>query len=50
MKPMVRPASKRGAREMSVADQLDAARPEPGTARPELPPQHPAATSRDKTG
>ena len=50
MKPMVRPASKQGAREMSVADQLDAARPEPGTARPELPPQHPAATSRDKTG
>jgi hypothetical protein len=50
MKPMVRPASKRGAGEMSVADQLDAAPGEPGTARPELPPEHSAATSRDKTG
>lgn len=78
MKPMVRMASKREAREMSVEDQLDAARREPGTAHPELPragfpgpartqsrestdrgraapvialpPEHPAATSRDKTG
>ena len=37
MKPMVRPTSKRGAREMSVEDQLDAARRELGTAHPELP-------------
>jgi hypothetical protein len=32
MKPMVRPTSKRGAREMSVEDQLDAARRELGMA------------------
>jgi hypothetical protein len=50
MKLMVRPTSKRGAREMSVADQLDAARRELGTAHPELPPERPAATRRDKTG
>jgi hypothetical protein len=50
MKPMVRPTSKRGAGEMSVKDQLDAARRELTTAHPELPPEHPAATSRDKTG
>jgi hypothetical protein len=62
MKPMVRMASKRGAREMSGADQLDAVRREPGMAHPELPragflapararsPEHSAATSRDKTG
>jgi hypothetical protein len=39
MKPMVRMASKRGAREMSVEDLVIA-----------LPPRHSAATSRDKTG
>jgi hypothetical protein len=78
MKPMVRMASTRGAREMPVEDQLDAARRELGTAHPELPragilaparvqsgesadwgsaalvialpPEHSAATSRDKTG
>jgi hypothetical protein len=32
MKPVVRPTSKRGAREMSGADQLDAARRELGMA------------------
>ena len=37
MKPMVRPTSKRGAREISVEDQLDAARRELGMAHPELP-------------
>jgi hypothetical protein len=37
MKPMVRLASKRGARAMSVADQLDAARRKLGMAHPELP-------------
>jgi len=37
MKPMVRMASKRAAREMSAEDQLDAARRELGTAHPELP-------------
>jgi hypothetical protein len=50
MKPMVRMASKRSAREMSVDDHLDTARRELGMAHPELPPEHPAATSRDKTG
>jgi hypothetical protein len=50
MKPMVRPTSKRGAREISVEDQLDAARRELGTAHPELPPERSAVTSRDKTG
>jgi hypothetical protein len=37
MKPMVRMASKRAAREMPAEDQLDAARRELGTAHPELP-------------
>ena len=37
MKPMVRPTSKRGAREMPAGDQLGAARRELGTAHPELP-------------
>jgi hypothetical protein len=37
MKPMVRMASKREARQMPAADQPDAARHEPGTAHPELP-------------
>ena len=62
MKPMVRMASKRGARQMSAEDQLDAARRGLGMAHPELPragflapararsPEQSAATSRDKTG
>jgi hypothetical protein len=37
MKPMVRTASKREAREICVEDQLDAARRELGMAHPELP-------------
>jgi hypothetical protein len=54
MKPMVRMASKRAAREMSAEDQLDAARRELGTAHPELPraglPAPARARCRDKTG
>jgi hypothetical protein len=50
MKPMVRPTSKRGAREMSVKDQLDAARRELGTAHPELPRGRILAAARIQSG
>jgi hypothetical protein len=50
MKPMVRPTSKRGAREMSVEDQPDAARRELGTAHPELPRAGILAPARVQSG
>jgi hypothetical protein len=50
MKPMVRPTSKRGAREMSGAGQLDAARHELCTAHPELPGAGMLAPARVQSG
>jgi hypothetical protein len=50
MKLMVRPTSKRETREMSVKDQLDAARRKLGTAHPELPRAATLAQARVQSG